>query len=303
MKTSKSPNQIALVAYRTAQQSLPAYSSKYSPKKFTLHQLAACLVLKAFFETDYRGIAAILEDSSDLRKILELTEDVPHFTTLQKASSKICDRKTTRKLVHKLILFARREGGIPSSISMAAIDSTGLESHHISSYFVHRRADTESAKWQFLRYSRYPKLDCICDCRTHLILSSSASRGPAFDGKYYTPLLEDVTKQGMSPKTLLADAGYDSEYSHTYARERYGIRTIIPARRTRSSSKLPKGRYRRLMATRFPKALYGQRWQVETVFSMIKRNLGSFLSARTYWSQCREISLRVFTHNIMVVRP
>ena len=55
------------------------------------------------------------------------------------------------------------------------------------------------------------------------------------------------------------------------------------------------------MTQRFDKITYGQRWQVETVNSMIKRNLGSALSARHYWSQCREMILRVLTHNIMIV--
>ena len=34
---------------------------------------------------------------------------------------------------------------------------------------------------------------------------------------------------------------------------------------------------------------------------MIKRRLGSALRARSYWSQCREIILRVITHNVMIV--
>jgi hypothetical protein len=32
--------------------------------------------------------------------------------------------------------------------------------------------------------------------------------------------------------------------------------------------------YRRLMQQEFEKEIFGQRWQVETVFSMIKRNQG-----------------------------
>jgi hypothetical protein len=34
---------------------------------------------------------------------------------------------------------------------------------------------------------------------------------------------------------------------------------------------------------------------------MVKRRLGSALRARSYWSQCREIILRVITHNVMIV--
>jgi hypothetical protein len=46
--------------------------------------------------------------------------------------------------------------------------------------------------------------------------------------------------------TALADAGYDSEANHRYAREQRGVRSIIPAEIGRPSSKPPTGRYRSL---------------------------------------------------------
>ena len=101
---------------------------------------------------------------------------------------------------------------------------------------------------------------------------------------------------------LTADAGYDSEGSHVFAREAHGIRTIIPPLIGRKTTKLPTGKYRKLMATRLNKKLYGQRWQVETVNSMVKRVLGSALRARSYWSQCRELMLRFLTHNVMILQ-
>ena len=55
------------------------------------------------------------------------------------------------------------------------------------------------------------------------------------------------------------------------------------------------------MRTNFDSETFGQRWQVETVFSMIKRNFGSALRARKYWSQNREMMLLVLTHNIAVI--
>jgi hypothetical protein len=54
------------------------------------------------------------------------------------------------------------------------------------------------------------------------------------------------------------------------------------------------------MQTRLHLTRYPQRWQIETVNSMIKRLLGSALRARSYWSQCREILLRTITHNVMI---
>ncbi len=69
----------------------------------------------------------------------------------------------------------------------------------------------------------------------------------------------------------------------------------------RKASELPKGKWRKIMATRFNKKPYGQRWQVETVNSMIKRKLSSALRARSYWSQCREMMLLLFLHNVLIV--
>ena len=46
---------------------------------------------------------------------------------------------------------------------------------------------------------------------------------------------------------------------------------------------------------------YGQRAQVETSFSMIKRRLTTTINARHYWSQCRELQLVVLCYNIMLL--
>ena len=46
---------------------------------------------------------------------------------------------------------------------------------------------------------------------------------------------------------------------------------------------------------------YGQRWQDETVFSMVKRRLGSAVSATTYWSHCRALMLKAVTHNVLIM--
>ncbi len=77
-----------MAALSTAFRALPAYSHRYSPKKFTQHQLFACLVLKNFLKTDYRGVVAHLADHPTLLSLLNLRA-VPHFTTLQKASVRL----------------------------------------------------------------------------------------------------------------------------------------------------------------------------------------------------------------------
>jgi hypothetical protein len=92
MKTTrpmtKSPRAVAREALRVARESLPAYSSKYSRKDFTQHQLFAILALKTFLKTDYRGVIQHLKDFSDLREDLGLQE-VPHYSTLCYAAGRL----------------------------------------------------------------------------------------------------------------------------------------------------------------------------------------------------------------------
>ncbi len=73
----------------------------------------------------------------------------------------------------------------------------------------------------------------------------------------------------------------------------------------RPSDQAPLGLWRGVMRERFAAgrdaAAYGQRWQVETVNSMLKRNLGSACRATTARRQTYELLLRCITHNIMVL--
>src|SRR5215470_7474336 len=92
MKTTrpmtKSPRAVAREALRLAQESLPAYTSRFSRKDYTQHQLFALLALKAFFKTDYRGLAELLRDFPALREDLALSA-VPHYSTLCYAAQRL----------------------------------------------------------------------------------------------------------------------------------------------------------------------------------------------------------------------
>ena len=55
------------------------------------------------------------------------------------------------------------------------------------------------------------------------------------------------------------------------------------------------------MQEHFPEDLCGQRWQIETVFSMLKQNLGASLRARRRHNQTREIRARILTYNLAIL--
>ena len=85
---TKSPRAVAKEALRLAQESLPAYSSKYSRKDFTQHQLFAILALKTFLKADYRGVVAHLADFAELRCDLGLSK-LPDHSTLCYAAKRL----------------------------------------------------------------------------------------------------------------------------------------------------------------------------------------------------------------------
>lgn len=92
--TTKSPLAFTRAAPEVARAALPPYSSARSRKDLTQHQHVALLALKLFLKTDYRGLVATVAEWSDLRDALGLDE-VPHFTTLQKAHARLRKRTPT----------------------------------------------------------------------------------------------------------------------------------------------------------------------------------------------------------------
>jgi Transposase DDE domain len=296
-KLGKSPMKLARHAHWLALVHLPLYAHPCSPKKYTQHQLFVCLVLKVFFKADYRKLTAIVQDFDALRAYLGLT-CVPHFTTLQKASQRLLRAPYARRLFQGVV---RRFLGRRRRLKRAAMDSTGLDLGSRSAYYVRRRQAGQPGKKRVL-YSRFAKLEASFDCHSHLILAALVGRGPRVDVDRFVPLL-DATLEVAHPESMLADAGYDSEGNHRHARLEKKVRSYMPATLGRPTQKLPTGRFRRLMKQRLDKHFgqYGQRWQAETGFSMVKRCIADTVHGRSYWSQCRELWLVVITFNLLLL--
>ena len=298
--TSKSPLRVLRAAHQIGARRLRRYWHRFSPQKFTLAQLFACLVLKEFLRLDYRKLAALLEDAPSLAATIGL-ECIPHFTTFQKAARRLLRSQRAGRLLDETLGAAVRKRVMKKRVSRAALDGTGFETRHISAYFVRRRAKGCKTGYQTTTYTRWPAASLVCDCDSHLVLAVITGRGPGPDDPYFQPAVAQATRR-IRVKLLLADAGYDSEAAHVFARQQCGTRTLIPATRGRPTDKSLRGYWRNRMRTRFNHHCYGQRWQAETVHSMIKRTMDSALRARTYHSQSREIILRILTHNILILR-
>jgi hypothetical protein len=152
-------------------------------------------------------------------------------------------------------------------------------------------------------------LTVAVDTASHFITGATVATGPSNDAPQFTPVMAQASLV-VTWDRVLADAAFDAEEHHRYAREDLGVRsTVIPLNPRGRGRKWPKTVYRRQMVKRFRKKpkgsrhrrVYGQRWQAESAFSRHKRRLGSALGARSDDARERECQLRVLTHNLMLL--
>jgi hypothetical protein len=174
------------------------------------------------------------------------------------------------------------------------VDATGLESRHISPYFLRRKGRTT-------RTTPFPRLAVLCEHSTHMFVASLARVGPGNESPLLPPLVRQAARR-VRIHTLHADAAFDSEAHHRLCREQLGItRTIIPINDRGRPESVPNTPYRLEMKRDFPEGEAGQRWHVESAISQHKRRLGPHLSARTEQSRAAESDVRVMTHNLMIL--
>jgi hypothetical protein len=161
---SKSPVAVARAAIAIGRAALPPYSSKYSPHINAQAQLFACLVLRQFFKTDYRGLMTWLEDFQELRTVLGL-DQVPHYSTLCYAQRRLM-RMGVFQALQQQVWQAAYTAGLVEERPTGIVDATGLKARHVSRYYVWRTG------FRRFRRRQWPKLTWVADWGTHLIAGS-----------------------------------------------------------------------------------------------------------------------------------
>ena len=176
------------------------------------------------------------------------------------------------------------------------MDATGLESGHISRHYL------QVASGRCKRHRPFLKVGTVCDIRTHLIAAVVTAVGPTNDASHFAPLVRAAAGT-LRPASLVGDGAFDCEAFHRLCRERLGIRrTAFPINHRGFADYVPKTRYRREMAEKFPARRYARRRQAESVYSRLKRRLGGELRARTDAGRRWEARIRVLTYNLMILK-
>jgi hypothetical protein len=282
----------ARVALDVAAAILPPYRSRFSKHQFTQPQLLAVLCLMRYEDWTFRETEVRLREHRELRETLKLTS-VPDYTTLYRFLQRLDDGAINRVLGASVRRFkspkrrARRRARV-------AVDGTGL-SHNASSTFFIRRI--EQRPRGMTRWSYWLKWLVVVDLDKQIILAQRGRQAPWCDCRALPELVDAasrVTRIGL----VLADAEFDTEQNHQHIRQRLGARSVIPAKRGRSSRVGIRGR----MARNFPEKIYRQRAKVETVFSVVKRKISARAPGRSLPMQKLQAGLLALAYNFYRLR-
>jgi hypothetical protein len=264
---------------------LADYGATRSRHDFTQRQLMACLILRAYLKTTYRGVIEYLQVSPPLKKCLGMGDKLPHYTTLQKFSA----RSKVLEIADAMIkTIARAHGKMEPEPKAAAMDATGLETTTASAHFQCRRGG-ERRKWV--------KLSTVVLCGSLLPLALVMDWGPNNDKCQAKELIAKAQTAAV-PDTVYADAGYDAEWIHAQCREEWGAESVIKPAKHRADGRR-NGLWRSGMTKPYLKKMeYGKRWAVETFFSGLKRTMGSTLTSRKPEQLLAEAAFKMLAYTL-----
>lgn len=91
---------------------IPLFSSMFSKKTYTQHQLLTHLLLKEYLSEDYRDAVELAEIMDSIRTKIHL-DNVPHLTTIHKFSQRMRSSTFTRLLNRLVKCFTTGVRGFP----------------------------------------------------------------------------------------------------------------------------------------------------------------------------------------------
>ena len=268
--------------YRVLRNSrIPLFLHRKSNYLFSVWQYMVLLTVRQYERKSYRMFAEWLVEAYYLRMFLQLSH-IPHYTTLQKFSSRI-NGTLLEKIISSFILLLSNIRKI-----FTGIDSTGFKITHASQYYTER---TETRR-------KYAKLSIGADVLQQIICTIKIRRAPPtrHDNIDFRPIITR-TSEILPLSVVTGDKGYDSEENHVLVRELLHAFSVIPARYEHVPIWRTHGKYRKQMKRGYSKLLYNQRNKDETIISVIKRLFGEHITSRLVRTQNRELSFRCIAYN------
>lgn len=266
---------VARIAYQLTKRTLRRYSHPNSPHTYTQPQVAACTLLVFYLNKSYRDSEELIQASDQICRVLEL-DTVPDHSTLCRMYHRL-DRRRLLRLLRYLV-----EQQMPSEDAIA-LDSTSFSQSQASSYFRTRRGEP-LCDWYRGAYA--------VGTTSQLILAAEADGGRTLnDVRFLNPLKRQSRYAAHTHTVFLADAGFDAHDVDEH--------DLIPPIRRGHHLRAPERRARAdLVSQARLDGLFGQRWKVETVNSVIKRLFGEAVRSRPRHFKLREPILKAVVYNL-----
>jgi len=264
---------------------IPQPKVKNGRPPIPLRDLIFCGCLKLYNGFSARRISSDLDHAHKMGFISK----VPHFNSLLKFMK---DPATYEVLKYLITLSAMPLSCIEKDFAM---DASGFGSYQYERWMKMRFGNNKRG-WR-----NYVKLHISVGTNTQIITAAEATYGNLSDTNQL-PYLVKQTSANFNTEKYLADKAYSSRKNFEIISELNAL-PFIPFKKnsTGTSKGCP------LWHAMFDyfnnnqedfQHYYGQRSQVESVFSRMKRNWGEFLKSKTIDSQKNEVLLKCLCHNI-----
>jgi len=258
---------------------IPLYWSKYSKKKYTIHQHLMILVLSAVFGWSVERTIDYIWEDEYLMRLLNLQE-VPHKSTLSRFKMRIPARWF-------LILFKKINEMVGGSRGRFVIDSTGLRMSNPSYYYTQKIGEIVSIK-------ECLKLHTALDVDTGIVASARVTLFRVHDTRILIPLLEDIDYL----TELYADKGYDSTQNIMYVQSRGALPYIAIKYNARRGVRK---RLLRAMESSEWKKKYGKRNRIESSYHSLKSYTRDYVYAKSLRSAIISSYFKVLAYNLLVL--
>ncbi len=176
-----------------------------------------------------------------------------------------------------------------------AVDATGFTTSVFDRWYDHKWGKTSKRR-------KWLKVHAMVGCRTNIVTSVEVTKGNRNDSPEL-PGLVSSTAQRFDVAEVSADMAYLS-HKNLQAIEAVNAIPYIPFKENNTDGGSAAWNrlwhcfwYRHAEFERH----YHQRSNVETAFSMIKRNYGGNLRSKKFQSQVNEVLFKVLVHNLAVV--
>jgi len=243
-------------------------------------------LLKLQFNLAYRALEGILRSFGKW-----LNFNVPDYTTLFTRLDKI-DLKnylSQRPVSQNLIL---------------AIDASGIKVNNYSDWMRHKFHDKAKKRRGWI------KMNIIVNIETHEALDVQITKENITDHEMLIPMTKKLLSQGIKPKQILGDRGYDNNMNYDYLASKNITNGILPRANARVKSSTSKYRKEEVKTFRnfgetFWKLLrkYANRTSVERTFSTYKQHFGDTVMSKKWERIVDELTSKFWLLNWDLTRP